>query len=80
MRRYLDGYPDARHGRLPGSASYSQRPRDNAAHIPIIAMTANAFQEDVTAALEAGMNAHIAKPVDVAHLYQVLGDYMEQEG
>ena len=68
----MDGYQAAR--------AIRSAPRDNAAHIPIIAMTANAFQEDVTAALEAGMNAHIAKPVDVAHLYQVLGDYMEQEG
>ena len=52
--------------------------RDNAASIPIIAMTANAFREDVTAALEAGMNAHIAKPVDVIYLYRVLERCMEQ--
>lgn len=52
--------------------------RDNAAHIPIIAMTANAFQEDIAAALEAGMNAHIAKPVDVARLYHVLEQCMKE--
>lgn len=52
--------------------------QDNASSIPIIAMTANAFQEDVASALEAGMNAHIAKPVDVAHLYQVLEQCIEQ--
>ena len=36
--------------------------------IPIIAMTANAFEEDVQAALAAGMNAHIAKPIDMRKL------------
>ena len=36
--------------------------------IPIIAMTANAFAEDIRAALDAGMNAHAAKPVDMAVL------------
>lgn len=40
--------------------------------IPIIAMTANAFDEDVRAALDAGMNAHIAKPFDVNILYKTL--------
>jgi CheY-like chemotaxis protein len=46
--------------------------REDAKTIPIIAMTANAFEEDKRAALEAGMNAHVAKPIDVAVLMQVL--------
>lgn len=43
-----------------------------AATIPIIAMTANAFSEDVSASLNAGMNGHIAKPIDTQILYQTL--------
>ena len=43
--------------------------------IPIIAMTANAFEEDVAAALDAGMNAHISKPIDTNVLYTTLQEY-----
>ena len=42
------------------------------AGIPILAMTANAFREDVQAALDAGMQAHIAKPIDVDVLMEEL--------
>lgn len=42
------------------------------ASVPIIAMTANAFEEDKEKALQAGMNAHIAKPVDVKILFETL--------
>lgn len=43
------------------------------ASIVIIAMTANAFEEDKKAALDAGMNDHIAKPIDIEVLFEVLG-------
>lgn len=46
--------------------------REDAAAVPIIAMTANAFKEDVEAAEAAGMNGFVAKPVDAEYLYQVL--------
>ena len=38
--------------------------RPDAATVPIIAVTANAFAEDISATTEAGMNAHISKPID----------------
>ena len=46
--------------------------------IPIIAMTANAFDEDVNMSLAAGMNAHLSKPVEPEKLYQVLEDLMDK--
>jgi CheY-like chemotaxis protein len=47
-------------------------PRPDAKTIPIIAMTANAFTEDVRHCIQAGMDAHVAKPIDTAILYQTL--------
>ena len=51
-----------------------QLPHPEAAAIPVIAMTANAFDEDVQNALNAGMDAHVAKPVDMKLLARVLAD------
>ena len=50
--------------------------REDMKEIPIIAMTANAFEEDVREALRAGMNAHVAKPVDMAELERLLYEYV----
>lgn len=50
--------------------------RQDAKLIPIIAMTANAFAEDVKDAMDAGMDAHIAKPVDMELLKQTLSLYL----
>lgn len=47
------------------------------ATIPIIAMTANAFEEDKRNAMEAGMNAHIAKPIDVDILLTTLAQHVK---
>ena len=48
--------------------------REDAKRIPIIALTANAFDEDVQQSLQAGMNAHLSKPVESEHLIQTLGE------
>ena len=51
--------------------------KDGAKRIPIIAMTANAFAEDEKEALGAGMDAHVAKPLDVEVLKKVIRKYVE---
>ena len=51
--------------------------REDAKKIPIIAMTANAFTEDRIRAKEAGMNEHVAKPVDVNLLIKVIRKSVE---
>ena len=51
-------------------------PRHKGEHLPIIAMTANAFTEDVILAKSAGMNEHIAKPLDIEKLNRMLHEWM----
>ena len=51
--------------------------RRDIAHMPIIAMTANAFSEDVTNAIKAGMNYHLAKPIDIGALRGILSKYLQ---
>lgn len=53
--------------------------RPNAKSIPIIAMTANAFAEDVKDALNAGMNAHVAKPIDMDILKKTIRQYVSEK-
>lgn len=60
----MNGYEAARRIRS------SKHP--DAGTIPMIAMTANAFEEDVQNALEAGMNAHTAKPVDMEKVKEIV--------
>ena len=46
--------------------------RPDAKSVPIIALSANAFEEDVALAKDAGMDAHLAKPVDIRKMFQVM--------
>jgi len=48
----------------------------NAKDIPIIAMTANVFKEDIDKCIESGMNGHIGKPIDSEALFGILGKYL----
>ena len=52
-------------------------PDPQLANIPIIAMTANAFVEDIQAAKDAGMNSHIAKPIDIPQMIATLAEVLK---
>ena len=53
--------------------------RADAAEIPIIAMTADAFEEDIRQCKAAGMDAHIAKPIDIKKLLELIRHYWKKE-
>ena len=57
---------------LEATAAIRALDRPDARTIPIIAMTANAFDEDVQRSLQVGMNAHLSKPVEPDHLFQTM--------
>ncbi len=67
---------------MPGMDGYAatrairSMDRKDTMTIPIMAMTANAFAQDVEKALSAGMNAHIAKPIDVDELFQKMYHFL----
>ena len=67
----IDGYEAARRIRA--------LKREDAATVPIIAMTANAYREDAERALQAGMNAHLAKPIELDQLMAALRKYLPQD-
>ena len=53
-------------------------PDENKAAVPILAMTANAFEEDRQKALAEGMNGHIAKPIHIPELMAALREVLHQ--
>jgi CheY-like chemotaxis protein len=50
--------------------------RSDAATVPIIAMSADAFEEDVQTSLICGINGYVVKPIDASHLYETLERYL----
>jgi CheY-like chemotaxis protein len=63
---------------LEAAAAIRALGRPDAKTIPIIALTANAFDEDVQRSLQAGMNAHLSKPVEPDTLYHTLGELIHE--
>ena len=57
---------------LEATKEIRKLPREDARTIPIIAMTANTFDEDMKKSIESGMNGHLAKPIDFKELMQTL--------
>ena len=57
---------------LEATKEIRKLPREDARTIPIIAMTANAFDEDMKKSIESGMNGHLAKPIDFKELLNML--------
>ena len=65
---------------LTAASSIRRLSNADAKTVPILAMTANAFDDDIEKSKAAGMNAHLAKPIDPARLYQTLYDFIFGKG
>ena len=65
-------------GGLESTRKIRSLSRKDAQIVPIVAMTANAFREDVEAAKTAGMNEHLAKPLDIDRLHQILDRFISR--
>ena len=53
--------------------------REDCRTLPIIAMSANAFDDDLKKSVECGMNGHLSKPVEVDKLYKTLGEIVREK-
>lgn len=71
MMPEMDGYEATRRIR-------SMKDRLDGEKIPIIAMTANAFAEDMQASLAAGMNAHLTKPIEIDSLIRTISNQLKK--
>lgn len=73
---------DVRMPRMDGheaTRTIRSMPRDDAQRIPIIAMSANAFVDDVLASLKSGMNAHLSKPINMGELLATIARELNRE-
>lgn len=64
---HMDGYE---------ATKVIRRLEDRRAEIPIVTMTANAFEEDRKAAFAAGMNGHVAKPIEISRLLETMAELL----
>jgi signal transduction histidine kinase/DNA-binding response OmpR family regulator len=76
----MDGYEAARRIRAFEKERREKGGPNSSSEVPIVAMTANVFQEDIKKCLEAGMNAHVGKPLDLAEVLDVLRRYLPSGG
>ena len=63
---------------LEAAGAIRRLERPDAQTIPIVAMTANAFDEDVRASREAGMNAHLSKPIDIREVIRAVASFCKK--
>ncbi len=63
---------------LDAAKAIRQLGREDCRTIPIIAMSANAFDDDLKKSVECGMNGHLSKPVEVDKLYRLLGRVVQR--
>jgi len=68
----MDGYE--------ATAAIRSLPRPDATKVPIVALTANAFKDDIEKALRNGMSAHVPKPVDMGQLAEALFRFVAPSG
>lgn len=71
MMPVMDGLEAARIIRSSGM--------EDSSSIPIIAMSANAFQDDIEQSMNAGMNEHITKPIDLKRLINTIHSHVKQK-
>ena len=69
---HLDGYE--------ASARIRNSGHPNAESVPIVAMSANAFAEDVRRSISAGMDAHLSKPIDIKRVVATLAELIGRDG
>jgi CheY-like chemotaxis protein len=76
----MDGFEATRRIRALEKSRREEKEPQVLKEIPIVAMTANVFREDVEKCLAAGMNGHVGKPLDINEVLRKLREYLPQDG